>query len=86
MSSLKPEGYALSTDSFKLKIVFKHKDFHKLVTFRGLDESGQNRVILLDGHRTISFTPTENGDNYIDVIVTSAPPDRKCSLFIFGYF
>lgn len=75
ISNLKPSGYDLTTDRFKLKIVFKNNEDQQ-VTFHGFDLSDEGHPIYLDGKESIKLTPTINQDNYIDIAVTSGPPSR----------
>lgn len=70
ISTMKPEGYMINTDEYKLKTVFRHSQLRHFVIFHGFDDS-INREILLDGERTISVSPQDDCDNFADVIVTA---------------
>lgn len=81
ISNLKPDGYPLTTDRFKLKIVFKNESANKVVTFRGADTTEKGRLILLDGKKSLTLTPTDDDSKpYLDVDVTVAPSKNaiKC--------
>jgi len=72
ISSIKPEGYVLGSDVFKLKIVFKYK-YINTVTFHAVDESGKGREVLLNGKKELTFQPTASIFDYSDVIVSTNP-------------
>ena len=83
ISSIKPEGYTLGTEDFKLKIVFKHKYFDSVI-FHGVDEGGTGRRILLNGKRELTFQPSESPTEYMDVVVTAGPQfNRKKFIYLF---
>ncbi|XP_057289539.1 uncharacterized protein LOC130612251 [Hydractinia symbiolongicarpus] len=73
ISSIKPEGYVLGKEVFKLKILFKHK-YEKPVVFHGVDESSSGRTILLNGQRVMKFYPTADEDQSTEVSVTAVDP------------
>ena len=81
ISSFVPaKEYPLNAKSLKLKIVFRHKDGQKhpqMVTFRGIDVSGANRIVKFDGQKSISFRPVVDGDTYVSVDVTSEDQPGK---------
>ena len=72
ISSIKPEGYIVGSDVFKLKIVFKHK-YVDAVEFHGVDLSGAKKV-LLNGVKALTFHPSVSPADYRDVYITSDPP------------
>ena len=67
---MKPEGYSINTDEYKLKTIFRHSQLRQFVIFHGTDEENR-REIFLDGEKTISVSPQSDCDHYADVIVTA---------------
>lgn len=67
---MKPEGYSVTTDEYKLKTIFRHSQLRHFVIFHGADVD-EKREILLDGEKTISVSPQSDCDHFADVIVTA---------------
>ncbi|XP_065646778.1 uncharacterized protein LOC100213554 isoform X7 [Hydra vulgaris] len=78
-SSIKPEGYLLGEDTFKLRIVFKHQ-FLSEVIFSGVDEREKPQQILLDGQKELKITPSVNPADMKDVVVTAVQDTNGHSL------
>ena len=67
---MKPEGYPVTTDEYKLKTIFRHSQLRHFVIFHGADDENK-REILLDGEKTISVSPQDDCEHFADVIVTA---------------
>ncbi|XP_047134497.1 uncharacterized protein LOC100213554 isoform X3 [Hydra vulgaris] len=81
-SSIKPEGYLLGEDTFKLRIVFKHQ-FLSEVIFSGVDERDKPQQILLDGQKELKITPSANPTDMKDVVVTAVQdPNGHSSAYL----
>lgn len=78
---MKPEGYLVTTDEYKLKTVFRHSQLRHFVIFHGGDDENK-REILLDGEKKISVSPQDDCKHFNDVIVTARdgrpPLSRLC--------
>ena len=70
ISTMKPDGYPITTDEYKLKTIFRHSQLRHFVIFHGADDD-KKREILLDGEKTISVSPQDDCENFADVIVTA---------------
>lgn len=72
ISAMKPEGWLVTGEEFRIRLTFKDPNLHKFVTFRGEDPYGQY-ILHLDGDKTISVMPRTDCSDYIDVQVTGIP-------------
>ena len=70
ISTMKPEGYLVTTDEYKLKTMFRHSQLRHFVIFHAVDDENK-KEILLDGEKTISVSPQDDCEHFADVIVTA---------------
>ena len=72
ISHVKPTGWLVSGEEFKIRLTFKNPDLHKFITFKAEDLYGQ-LILHLDGDKTISVMPRTDCSEYIDVQITGVP-------------
>ena len=82
---MKPEGYLVSTDEYKLKTIFRHSQLRHFVIFHGADDE-KKRGILLDGEKTISVSPQDDCEHFADVIVTAREGTKLLEVFVIMEF
>lgn len=89
MSSLKPEGYLVTANAFKLKTIFKHAN-HKQrhVIFYAENVQDRDDDVLLNEKNVFTVKPNECGKEFEDVVLSSqteesameesTPPSKMC--------
>lgn len=73
---MKPAGWLVSGEEFKIRLTFKNPDLHKFITFKAEDIYGQ-LILHLDSDKTISVMPRTDCSEYIDVQITGVPGERR---------
>ena len=81
ISTMKPTGYAVTTDEYKLKTIFRHSPRHSVV-FHGEDDDSDNKEILLNMEQSITVTPQAVCETFSDVIVTARKGRRNIFCFL----
>ena len=77
VSSLKPEGYLVTANAFKLKTIFKHAN-HKQrhVIFYAENIQDRDDDVLLNGRNVFTVKPNECGNEFQDVVLLSSQTDE----------
>ena len=80
VSSLKPEGYLVTANAFKLKTIFKHAN-HKQrhVIFYAENVQDRDDDVMLNNQNVFTVKPHECLEDFKNVLLTSQSSDaRKC--------
>ena len=80
VSSLKPEGYLVTANAFKLKTIFKHAN-HKQrhVIFYAENVQDRDDDVMLNNQNVFTVKPRECLDDFKNVLLTSQSNDAsKC--------
>ena len=81
-SSLKPEGYLVTTNAFKLKIIFKHAN-HKQrhVIFYAENTEDRDDDVMLNDKNVFTEKPHACEEDFKDVILSSESHEQSMEYF-----